>query len=529
MKQISYKLGLTLVIIISLYSLFASAVFASSKSTKTRTDFATFTTQVEESFSANSSPSISIHQQQSIIQWITQQFNQVRHGASRTLIITNPKGEVIQKRELTKSDDTISLDPALLIPGSYTISINNSIVTNFLWGVLAINFDKNIYLPGEKGQMVCDANLQLTITDPSGKITTLSTDSKEITVNQSVCKSKSLTLTPDYSSSFATSLAGKYHVTLKASTSNGDWQITDSFSVETSPEIEITRRTATRIYPLNIYPVAIFIKPKTDFQGVFQEKVPLNFNLSFQSKINLPKLLGVTPLQLENTGASSKSVKDEASSQTISWNVNWQAGKTYILHYFYDAPDISPEFYELGPSVTSGQKLNYTEGRAWQIAVDDTPTQAYSSTNTSTGSTAFTQMDSMTLTPGIGNYVVHFSTSIQKSPGASYQQIALYVGNTQVSHTTRTIGSDSSLDTGVTSSNPISIDAYVSTVGATDAIEIRWYTNNGTATAHERTLVIEPVLSADITQVSETGTTTTASTTDVTLGTLSATPAVNST
>jgi hypothetical protein len=530
-----YKLGFVLVTIIFLAGLFTSPIFASSKSTKTRTDFATFTTVVEDSFSANTSPSISVHQQQTIIQWITQKFSSLRQGASRTLTITNPKGEIIQKRELTKSDDTISLDIALLIPGSYTISINNSVVTNFLWGVLALNFDKNIYLPGEKthidmavlnekGQMVCDANLQLIITDPSGKVTTLSTDSKEITVNQSVCKSKSLTLTPDYSASFATNSTGKYQVTLKATTNNGDWQITDSFTVHESPEIEITRRSATRIYPLNIYPVALFIKPKSDFQGTFQEKVPRNFNLSFQSKINLSKLLGVTTLQLENTGSSSQSVQDGTDSQTITWNVNWQAGKTYILHYFYDAPDISPEFYELGPAKVSGQKLNYSESRTWQIAVDDTPTQAYSAADTSTSSTTFTQLDSMTLTPGIGNYVVHFSTSIQKSPGASLQQIALYVGNTQVSHTIRTIGSDSSLDTGVTSSNPVSIDAYVSTIGATDAIEIRWNTNTGTATAHERTLVIEPVISADITQVSETGTTTTASTTDITMGTITATP-----
>jgi hypothetical protein len=535
MEKKLYKLGLILVTIIFLAGLFVSPIFASSKSTKTRTDFATFTTVVEESFSADTSPSISIHQQQTIIQWITQQFSSLRKGTSRTLTITNPKGEVIQKRELTKSDDTISLDTTLLIPGSYTVSINNSVVTNFLWGVLAINFDKNIYLPeekthidmavlNEKGQMVCDANLQLIITDPSGKTTTLSTDSKEITSNLSVCKSKSLTITPDYSASFTTSQVGKYQVTLKATTSNGDWQITDSFNVESGPDIEITRRTATRIYPLNIYPVAIFVKPKADFQGVFQEKVPQKFNLSFQSKINLAKLLGVTPLQLENTGSSSQSVQDDTSFQTITWNVNWQAGKTYILHYFYDAPDISPEFYELGPSKVTSQKLNYTESRAWQIAVDDTPTQAYSAADTSTSSTTYTQLDSMTLTPGVGNYVVHFSTSIQKSPGGSVQQIALYVGNTQVSHTVRTIGSDTSLDTGVTSSNPIAIDAYVSTIGATDAIEVRWNTSAGTATAHERTIVIEPVLSTDITQVSETGTTTTTSATDVTIGTLTATP-----
>lgn len=78
----------------------------------------------------------------------------------------------------------------------------------FVWGVLVVNTNKTIYLPGEKaylqfavlkdnGQTICDGRLKLEIIGPDGKIETLSTE--EGTINYSGrCFGDNVIDTPDY-------------------------------------------------------------------------------------------------------------------------------------------------------------------------------------------------------------------------------------------------------------------------------------------------------------------------------------------
>ena len=79
----------------------------------------------------------------------------------------------------TGSTTTVDLAPSNQIrPGLYKVTItdaeNNSTEQDFTWGVLAMNFDKSEYHPGEtgdiamaalndNGDMVCDAALELRI------------------------------------------------------------------------------------------------------------------------------------------------------------------------------------------------------------------------------------------------------------------------------------------------------------------------------------------------------------------------------
>ncbi|NCN22521.1 hypothetical protein GW934_03470, partial [Candidatus Falkowbacteria bacterium] len=95
-------------------------------------------------------------------------------------------------------------------PGLHKLQINfekNSKVYNleedFTWGVLAINVNKSIYLPGDQaylqmavlddaGHTICDANLNLEIFAPNGSTTTLEVQ------KSGECGPNSVTYTPDY-------------------------------------------------------------------------------------------------------------------------------------------------------------------------------------------------------------------------------------------------------------------------------------------------------------------------------------------
>ncbi len=155
---------------------------------------------------------------------------------------------------------------------------------------------------------------------------------------------------------------------------------------------------------------------------------------------------------------------------------------------------------------------------------DNNPTQVTDTTNDTTTSTSYTQMSGMTITPGTGDYFVTFSTSIKKSVGSSDQYVSLFVGGSQVTHTERYIEQDSSYDAGDIFVIPITIQAYVSGVGASDVVEIKWKTTSGTATALERSLILQPVSSSNFNQAIATANTTTTSSIDTQVDNLTLTP-----
>ena len=215
------------------------------------------------------------------------------------------KVKVVNKRgktanfQLSENDLTNGVAVAInptggFSPGEYTLQVfqNGSVVSSqdFTWGVLAINTDRSVYNPGESadvamtvldatGNLVCDADVTLTITDPLGKVTSLTTKNGKVIVN-SVCSEKTLTLTPDYEAIYAVGNAlGTYGINLSATTKNGTYTVSDGFQVQASSPFDVKRIAPTRLYPPLTYPVSIQVTANQDFTGKVTEVLPADFQV----------------------------------------------------------------------------------------------------------------------------------------------------------------------------------------------------------------------------------------------------------
>ncbi len=129
-------------------------------------------------------------------------------------------------------------------------------------------------------------------------------------------------------------------------------------------------------------------------------------------------------------------------------------------------------------------KINPAENFQASSDIDDGPFSTAS----------YTQVNSMTLTPGAGDYLVWFSSSLVADNSGDTVHVSLFSGGSQVPHSEREIWVEGSIDTAPFQSFPVATHAYITGVGGSDAIEVRWQlTGGGTATMHERTLVVQKV------------------------------------
>jgi len=113
--------------------------------------------------------------------------------------------------------------------------------------------------------------------------------------------------------------------------------------------------------------------------------------------------------------------------------------------------------------------------------------QASATSSATTASTSYVALDSMSLTPGAGNYVLMFGTSAENNNNNASIFFAVYVDGSVIQHTereTRRGGSSAN------NMDVISLQAYLPSVGAGQVVEVKWKTSAGTATARERTLVL---------------------------------------
>ena len=273
-------------------------------------------------------------------------------------------------------------------PGKYRLEVTDqrdgrevSISQDFNWGVLAINTDKSIYLPGDQarltfavlddnGKMVCDALIRLKIKSPQGQEAFFSTEDETIKVNPE-CELKGYTEVPDYEAEFQANEAGVYNMELSALTENGPRAIKDSFEVKDWVPFEIKKEAPTRIYPAATYNVRLKFKVNEDFNGEVVESVPDSF------KILNPKPEIQNKFKIQSSKIQSR--------KEIVWDVDWKKGEAHQLEYKFDAPDESPQFYLLGPlelKITSKSQIAnfdsqdegvvFQEARRWQIASDVT-------------------------------------------------------------------------------------------------------------------------------------------------------------
>ena len=275
-----------------------------------------------------------------------------------------------------------------LAPGRYSLELDvtkgqskKTFSQDFTWGVLVINPNKSVYSIGdtanlalavldEQGEMVCDATLELEIENPGGTKTFKTTKEGTIIANPE-CNSKELVTVPDFETQIPTNNIGTYNLKLKAVTPNGEYTIRDSFEVQESVPYDVERITATRIFPGNIYPVILRIKATASAKVSIEEIVPNDFDTNNLEDTLFTKFTGLT--------AKKHIDPTIINEESLIWEMDLEKDETYYIGYSYDAPDISPEFYTLGPlTITSDNKSlssglqRFTEIRKWQIAIDGT-------------------------------------------------------------------------------------------------------------------------------------------------------------
>ncbi|NIQ91673.1 MAG: DUF2341 domain-containing protein, partial [Deltaproteobacteria bacterium] len=159
---------------------------------------------------------------------------------------------------------------------------------------------------------------------------------------------------------------------------------------------------------------------------------------------------------------------------------------------------------------------------AANLGASCSPNQVSATAPDTTTSAAYVLVDSMTITPGAGDYVVWFSGTLENSATGT-QHVSLFLDGSQITHTEREITTESSIP-----GTPfvVATHAYISGVTGGQAIEVHWKTDAPTATMLERTLVVTKVSATDVMQVSEipTNLATTTSATYEQINTMTITP-----
>lgn len=233
---------------------------------------------------------------------------------------------------------------------------------DFYWGVLALNAEQSVYVPGEvakfamgalsdNGDTLCDARLKLWVTPPASSAI-------EVPVSSSgKCDGNNIVDVPDYTASFAipdsATATGTYALRLVRFDENDNAlaQVNEYMEVRDSVPFSIKRDGPTRIYPLAHYPMAITVTANEDFEGSITERLPGDFVVI-------------------DRGAADLKWGDEAHSfMTATWQLNLKKGNAITLRYVFDAPDISPYLFRVGPLRAEGN-IAFVEAREWQIASD---------------------------------------------------------------------------------------------------------------------------------------------------------------
>ncbi len=239
-------------------------------------------------------------------------------------------------------------DREKLQPGTYIVELTIteggktfSDTFDFQWGMLAINPNQTEYEIGDtatiafgalsqNGNTLCDANLNLYIIDPLEFIS-------RVPVSPSgLCNGNNVVDRPDYLAQFTPEATGTYEMYVERLDQNGIVlaHTSDTFVVKDTHNIFISRSGPTRIYPPSMYPMQLTVTSKTAFAGKLVERVPADFTVN-------------------ETNAIITRAGDEFE---LTWNFELAPGSSQTFSYSFDAPDISPFLYNLGPAeITSGE------------------------------------------------------------------------------------------------------------------------------------------------------------------------------
>ena len=162
----------------------------------------------------------------------------------------------------------------------------------------------------------------------------------------------------DYSGYFQVDLIGAYRVKVKAETKAGTEEILDGFTAVADRPFDIERSGPTRIFPLADYEMKIVIRANEDFQGEVAEYVPEGFqisNVKFQITNDECRMTNNALDNNENCNRHSirqpaDDIRQAEDGQAIVFSdIDLRAGEEAEITYIFDAPDVSPQFYLLGP------------------------------------------------------------------------------------------------------------------------------------------------------------------------------------
>ncbi len=274
--------------------------------------------------------------------------------------ITTPFETVVKDGKTTlQFQRGLSLPPGQYIVRTKSKKFYHTVTTEnvFSFGVLNLNTAKSIYEPGDlialtmgvldsRGRTVCDARLTLTIQKPDNQVLSFATADASIT-HSAECGAESLTSLPDYSATILADQVGNYTATLVVQTDAGPQQVQRTFAVQTEVHPVFERLGPTRINPRVPYTMRLRITPTENFTGEVVESLPSGFKIS-----------GVTP---------AGEVQTNADRVTVHWSVNWQAFQTYELSYAFDAPDVSPALFTIGPFQAGSER----EPQPWTMTSDE--------------------------------------------------------------------------------------------------------------------------------------------------------------
>jgi hypothetical protein len=186
-------------------------------------------------------------------------------------------------------------------------------------------------------------------------------------VSNPECGKQNVIAKPDYYGYYMLYGEGDYSVSLTAITENGTKTISDSFRVAEELPYSVERVGPTRIYPLADYTMKMIFKFEEDFNGDIIEKAAYRFpNFQF-SIFNFQTIFP----RLSNKQYPISNIKIKGIKRINLRILEFLAGEEYWFSYDFDAPDVSPEFYLLGPvEIKMDGDLVFVEERKWQIASD---------------------------------------------------------------------------------------------------------------------------------------------------------------
>ena len=251
-------------------------------------------------------------------------------------------------------------------PGKYSLDLamneNSGTYTdtvNFYWGILALNPDKSSYEPGsiahlsiaaldDLGDTMCDAQLALTVTDPSGGVSDVPI------VSGGGCGHNNITTLPDFIADYPVHEEGVYTAVLSRLDDSGAivTSATETFLGQKNAPYLVTRDGPTRIFPSSAYQMHISVAAREGFTGTIVETLPEGFTVSATNGGVVTRADGVVYL---------------------TWNVSLSGTSAKDLTYIFKAPEVSPYMYLLGPlQFRDDTGVVFKEPNTWKIASDAT-------------------------------------------------------------------------------------------------------------------------------------------------------------